>query len=108
MDASEHEDVGPWLASVQGHFDGLVRSTLESYPMAACITTPTLTEAEVRAVDRAYLPVDGMYGGFSYWLDESGGERRLIVESWCRILNGSGLRHAITPDGATLLSMGFI
>lgn len=98
----------PWLAEVQVHFDALLRSTLSSYPGVEAVTSPTLTEAVIKSADRAYLPVDGMYGGFSYWLDETDGDKRLMVESWCRVLGGSGLRHAITPGGAALLDEGFV
>lgn len=98
----------PWLAAVQGHFDALVRSTLSSYPGVEAVAAPTLSEAVIKSADRAYLPVNGMYGGFSYWLDENDGDKRLIVESWCRVLEGSGLRHAITPDGALLVDEGFV
>lgn len=98
-----------WLAAVQGHFDTLIHSTMTSYPMAESVAPPTLTEAAIRNADKAYLPVNGMHGGFSYWLDDTGGgEKRLIVESWCRVLEGSGLRHAITPAGAVLLDEGFV
>ena len=97
-----------WLAAVQNHFDALVRSTIASYPAVEQITPPTLTRAAITSVDKAYLAVDGMYGGFTYWLDETDGERRLIVESWCRVVDGSGLRHSITPAGVTLLDRGFV
>lgn len=98
-----------WLAAVQGHFEALIHSTMAFYPAAESVTPPTLTEAAIRATESAYLPVNGMYGGFSYWLDESGGsEKRLIVESWSRVVEGSGLRHAITPAGAVLLDEGFV
>lgn len=97
-----------WLAGVQVHFDALVRSTVASYPAALTVTPPTLSEAVITSADRAYLPVNGMHGGISYWLDDSGDEMRLIVESWCRVVEGSGLRHAITPIGSALLEKGFV
>lgn len=101
-------DAEAWLAAVQGHFEGLIRSTLASYDIATSVAVPILTEALVRAEGPASFSVDGMYGGFSYWLDVSDGSERLIVESWSRIQVGSGLRHAITPGGAILLSRGFV
>ncbi len=100
---------GSWLAAVQGHFDTLIHSTMKLYPTAESVTPPTLTEAAIRVAERAYLSVNGMYGGFSYWLDVSGGgEKRLIVESWCRVIGGSGTRHSITPAGVVLLDEGFV
>jgi len=97
-----------WLAAVQAHFDTLVQSTVATYPGLEPITAPTLTEAAIKSADRAYLPVNGMYGGFSYWLDQNDGDWQLIVESWCRVLGGSGLRHTITPEGSVLLEEGFV
>ena len=96
------------LAAVQSHFDALVRSTVALYPDVESITPPTLTRAGTTSLEKPYLAVDGMYGGFTYWLDETDGERRLIVESWSRVVDGSGLRHSITPAGVTLLDRGFV
>jgi hypothetical protein len=45
-----------------------------------------------------------MYGGFSFWLEEDA----LIVESWSRVVGGSGKRHRIDADGTTLLEAGFV
>jgi hypothetical protein len=32
-----------------------------------------------------YFPIDGMYGGFSYWFELKNDELELISESWSRI-----------------------
>jgi len=45
-----------------------------------------------------------MYGGFSYHLRRE----ELIVESWMRIVGGSGQRHVITEHGARLVDEGFV
>lgn len=97
-----------WLVAVQGHFDDLVRSTVASYQGVESIAPPTLSKAEITSMERPYLAVDGMYGGFTYWLEETGGGKQLIVESWSRVIEGSGLRHSITPAGVTLLDRGFV
>jgi hypothetical protein len=57
-----------------------------------------LTEPEM------WFPVPGMYGGFRFVL--RGGE--LEVESWIRVVGGSGQRHRITGDGCVLVEEGFV
>jgi hypothetical protein len=45
-----------------------------------------------------------MYGGFSYRLDGD----HLIVESWSRVVGGSGQRHVIDERGTRLVADGFV
>ncbi|MFD0276838.1 ankyrin repeat domain-containing protein [Kitasatospora sp. NPDC127111] len=56
------------------------------------------------AEPRMWVPVPGMYGGFSIRLEGEG----LVVESWSRVVGGSGRRHRITPDATTLVAEGFV
>jgi hypothetical protein len=49
-----------------------------------------------------------MYGGFKYWFEESSSPARLICESWCRVVDGSGQRHQIDADGYRLVEEGFV
>ncbi|MEU6234348.1 ankyrin repeat domain-containing protein [Kitasatospora sp. NPDC047058] len=53
---------------------------------------------------KLWVPVPGMYGGFKIRLEDGA----LIVESWSRVVGGSGRRHRITPDATTLLAEGFV
>ena len=55
-----------------------------------------------------WFEVPGMYGGFSYHLESAGVEARLISESWCRVVDGSGQRHEITSEGSELIEEGFV
>lgn len=55
-----------------------------------------------------WFPIPGMYGGFKYWFEGEGDALKLITESWCRVVSGSGLRHEITSAGAVLVSEGFV
>ncbi len=57
---------------------------------------------------KMWFPVPGMYGGFSYWLEGSGADAKLISESWCRVVGGSGQRHSITSAGYELVEEGFV
>ena len=56
------------------------------------------------AGSRVWFPVPGRYGGSN--LARGGGA--LIVESWNRVVEGSGQRHRITADGTVLLEAGFV
>lgn len=57
---------------------------------------------------RMWFPVPEMYGGFSYWLDGEGKNAKLICESWCRVVDGSGQRHEITSNEGKLVDEGFV
>lgn len=53
---------------------------------------------------KLWYPVPGMYGGFSIALREE----HLYVESWCRVVGGSGRAHIVTRDGSHLVRSGFV
>jgi hypothetical protein len=55
-----------------------------------------------------WFMVPGMYGGFKYWLEADGAQPKLVCESWCRVVDGSGERHEVTPEGARLVNEGFV
>jgi hypothetical protein len=38
----------------------------------------------------------------------TGSGSRLMSESWCRVVEGSGQRHEITAQGARLVAEGFV
>lgn len=53
---------------------------------------------------RLWFPVHGMHGGFDIQLRDG----YLEVNSWCRVVGGSGQRHVITEQGTTLVDQGFV
>lgn len=55
-----------------------------------------------------WFAVPGMYGGFRFWLEGQGQLTKLVSESWCRVMGGSGQRHEITSDEAKLVEEGFV
>ena len=61
---------------------------------------------EVESV-RIWFAVPGMYGGFAYEL-RAEGEPHLLVESWSRVVGGSGQRHVIGAGGTRLVAEGFV
>lgn len=96
------------LARLTGRFRDLVKATLRQYPEAAAADVPTLASPLPDRASPAWWPIAGMYGGFSYWLEEFGGEGCLVVESWSRVVEGSGQRHRITTTETLLVDSGFI
>ena len=52
----------------------------------------------------AWFPIPGMYGGFSMEMFRG----RLSVESWSRVVGGSGRAYVITADRTTLVDEGFV
>jgi hypothetical protein len=52
-----------------------------------------------------WFGVPGMYGGFSVALMKS---TYLYVESWIRVVGGSGQAHLVTHEGVTLVDEGFV
>lgn len=51
-----------------------------------------------------WFPIPGMVGGFAIALFR----RRLHVESWSRVVGGSGRAYVITRDRTTLVDEGFV
>ncbi|MFE3190204.1 hypothetical protein ACFXHA_14425 [Nocardia sp. NPDC059240] len=64
-----------------------------------------LTEATEPAM---WMAVPRMYGGFSIKLTQPGDVPELTVESWCRVVGGSGQRHVVRPNGFELVDEGFV
>lgn len=58
---------------------------------------------EIESGASMWCSIPGMYGGFKLYRDGA----ELVSESWCRIVDGSGQKHRITPDGVLLESDGF-
>lgn len=95
------------LERVQRHFHQLIRSRTAELPDPSPLTLPKLSLEKASEEEPAWLPIDGMDGGFKYWWDVSAPGLRLISESWSRSVPGSGQLHEITPAGAHLLGEGF-
>jgi len=96
------------LASIQELFHGLVRAVSLKYEIAISLRLPelsVLTEFDDRTL---WFPIPGMYGGFNIWLEQEDGQSALIAESWCRVVDGSGMRHRITPTQIILVEEGFV
>ncbi|MGP9582767.1 hypothetical protein ACT3SQ_14380 [Brachybacterium sp. AOP42-C2-15] len=65
------------------------------------VPTELLVMERIKAL---WVPYPGMYGGFSLSVHRD----RLMVESWSRVVGGSGQAHVITESGCVLVEEGFV
>jgi hypothetical protein len=71
------------------------------------IEFPVLT-MELLSQKEQGFPIQGMFGGFYYRLLMENNRLKLIVNSWSRVVDGSGQKHEITKDGCVLTESGFV
>ncbi len=98
---------GP-LLELQERFHEVIRERANDLVEKHALRLPELEPLLEMETPRAWFAVPGMYGGFSYWLENAGVEPRLVTESWCRVAEGSGQRHEGTPAGNRLAEKGFV
>ena len=96
------------LKAIQLHFHEVIRGRARKLIDQHRVSLPELAPLVNTSELKAWFPVPGMYGGFSYWLEGEGEEARLICESWCRVVGGSGERHEVTAKGSRLVDHGFV
>ena len=96
------------LLKIQSHFHEVIRGRIDRELPNHELRLPELEP--LLEIDRPqmWFPVPGMYGGFSYCLDSTGVDAKLITESWNRVVGGSGQRHEITTEGSRLVEEGFV
>lgn len=88
-------------AVIEGRISGVLYEGRD--PQAVLRYPPVAILHEVPGL-RLWFPVPGMYGGFDIRLRDG----YLEVNSWCRVVGGSGQRHVITEQGSTLVGEGFV
>lgn len=96
------------LLKIQSYFYAVIRGRAERLVEEHGLRLPELEpllELEKRQI---WFAVPGMYGGFSYRLEAEGVDAKLVSESWCRVVGGSGQRHEITAAGSRLVEEGFV
>lgn len=96
------------LLKIQAHFHAVIRERIDRQLPNHGLRLPELEPLLELERPHMWFPVPGMYGGFSYRLETTGVEAKLISESWCRIVDGSGQRHEITSQGGRLVAEGFV
>ena len=84
------------LLRIHSHFHEVIRGRIDRELPDHGLRLPELEPLLELDRPQMWFPVPGMYGGFSYRLESTGVEARLISESWCRAVDGSGQRHEIT------------
>jgi hypothetical protein len=90
------------LERVQRHFHDVVRGRTLASKNIPSLRLPEVAVLTEYATAICWFPVPGMYGGFKFRFTEDTAPT-LVVESWCRVVEGSEQRHEITPDGARLV-----
>lgn len=86
------------LEALQRHLQQLVDRRCEGFG----VPPPAIPSLALRLPDessKAWLPLPRMTGGFSYWAEERRGQPTITVESWSRVVEGSGQRHHVYVSG---------
>ena len=96
------------LQNIQRLFHTTILSRAKDLIEKSALMLPELEPLLEINQPQMWFPVPGMYGGFNYWLDSEGNEVKLISESWCRVVGGSGQRHEITSKESRLVDEGFV
>lgn len=96
------------LLAIQQHFHEVIRGRAARLIDEQKLELPELTQLLSSDELKAWFPIPGMYGGFSYWFEGEGELAKLVTESWCRVVGGSGQRHEITAQGSKLVDEGFV
>lgn len=95
------------LQAIQHHFHAVIRGRAAGLVDRHDLALPKLALPLPSEAEKAWFPVPGMYGGFSFWFEGEAEDLRLVTESWCRVVGGSGQRHVITAQGSDLVDEGF-
>ena len=96
------------LQAIERHFHEVIRGRAATLIDEHNLTLPKLATLLADAESKAWFPIPGMYGGFSYWLEGEGDQTKLVTSSWSRVVGGSGQRHEITAAGSRLVEEGFV
>lgn len=96
------------LRAIQQHFHAVIRGRAAELIDKHGLELPELAPLVGSDEPEAWSPIPGMYGGFRYRLEGEGEQAKLITESRCRVVSGSGQRHEITVRGSKLVDEGFV
>lgn len=96
------------LRRMEIYFHAVINGRAERLVREHKLRLPLLEPLQEMPMRGVWMPVPGMYGGFHYWLRRGAPDPLLVAESWCRVVDGSGERHEITPRGIALVDEGFV
>jgi hypothetical protein len=99
-----HEVPGRELDVIERRFHELIRERAGELVTDHRLRLPQLEPLTEQPDPACWFAVPGMYGGFSYRLERA----TLVVESWCRVVGGSGQRHVIDARHTRLVDEGFV
>jgi hypothetical protein len=96
------------LLKIQANFHSVIHGRIAEIEQEHSLRFPELEPLLELIEPKMWFPVPGMYGGFSYWIESTGVDAKLVSESWCRVSGGSGQRHEITTLGSRMVDEGFV
>ncbi|MEX1026384.1 MAG: hypothetical protein WD049_00020 [Candidatus Paceibacterota bacterium] len=96
------------LRLLQDRFHTVIRERIANTDVDEKLPLPELKPPFPTIDNPNWFAVSGMYGGFNYWFEGDGTNAKLISESWCRVVEGSGQRHEITESEHKLVDEGFV
>lgn len=96
------------IQRVQSYFHAVIHERASHLVTKYSLRLPELEVLLELEQPEMWFPIPGMYGGFRFRLEDQGENTKLISESWCRVVGGSGERHEITSKGSTLTDKGFV
>lgn len=96
------------LTPILHHFHALIRHRVGDLVEKHQLVLPQAESLIESQKSAGWFPVLGMMGGFKFELTGGGSETKLMVTSWSRVVGGSGQRHEISSEGATLIEKGFV
>jgi hypothetical protein len=109
LEPVRRRDVPPAiLGALERSFHAVIRGRAGDLVERHALRMPELEPLPEMERPVAWFAVPGMYGGFHYRLEEEGGGAKLVTESWCRVVGGSGQRHEIHATGSRLVEEGFV
>ena len=103
----KHHVPSDLVSQIQKNFHDVIRSRVNELVEEHQLRLPELAPLLELEEPEMWFAVPGMYGGFHYWLEPDGYNTRLIFESWCRVVQGSGERHEITLLSSRLVKVEF-
>ena len=96
------------LLKIQSRFHELIRGRIDRELPDQGLRLAELERLLELDRPQMWFPVPGMYGGFNYRLGSIGVDAKLVSESWCRVVGGSGQGHEIGSEGGRVVEEGFV
>lgn len=96
------------LEAIQAYFHSVISERAQFLLDGKSYRLPQLSVLLEIEEPHMWCPIPGMYGGFKFWLSDTGPDAKLVSESWCSVAVGSGQRHRVSSRGSALVAAGFV